>query len=67
MIGENQGQEEKTSSAGTHHMSQEYEDGSDEQKTEKNGGVFLKETRAQERGFSATERMESITDVLISG
>jgi len=39
-VGKNQKQDGRTSSAGTHHRSQEYEDWRDEQKTEKNG-VFL--------------------------
>ena len=37
---ENQEQDGRTSSGGTHHMSQKYEDGEDEQKAEKNAGVF---------------------------
>jgi hypothetical protein len=37
---ENQEQEGRTPSGGTYHRSQEYEDGGDEQKTEKNGGIF---------------------------
>jgi hypothetical protein len=36
---ENQEQAGPTSSGGTHHRFSEYEDGGDEQKTEKNGGV----------------------------
>jgi hypothetical protein len=37
---ENQAQDGRTSSGGTHRRSQEYEDGGVEQKTEQNGGVF---------------------------
>jgi hypothetical protein len=37
---ENQEQDGRTSSVGTHHRSHKYEDGEDEQKAEKNGGVF---------------------------
>ena len=38
---ENQEQDGRTSSGGTHHRSYEYEDGGNAQKTEKNGGRRL--------------------------
>jgi hypothetical protein len=37
---ENQEQDGSTSAGGTHHRSQKYEDGEDEQKAENNEGVF---------------------------
>jgi len=37
---ENQEQDGRMPSRWTHHRSQKYEDGEDEQKEEKNGGVF---------------------------
>ena len=37
---ENQEQDGRASSGGTHHRSLDYEDRGDEQKTEMNGGVF---------------------------
>jgi hypothetical protein len=37
---ENHEQDGRTSFGGTHHRAYEYEDKGEEQKTEKNGGVF---------------------------
>jgi hypothetical protein len=37
---ENQEQDGRPSSQGTRHISKEYENGGDKQKTENNGGVF---------------------------
>jgi hypothetical protein len=51
---------------GGHQRFQEYEDGRDGQKTEKNRGVFCRRA-GPTRGCSAKYRIESITGDLICG
>jgi len=52
-----QEQDGRTSSGGTHRRSLEYEGGGNEQKTEKNGGVFRGRPGSR-RGCSAIDGME---------
>jgi hypothetical protein len=60
---ENQEQDGRTLSGGTHHRSQEYEVGGDKQKTEQNGGVF-RGRPGPRRGCSAIDRWMGATRLI---